>query len=90
MGSQVLLGLPPYLLTHACIPVCPGCSPVHCRYVLWDQPAWDEWRDGNFVRWLQQWEATAARYGCTAQRGWLLGTPAPTLADLATVHCAVH
>ena len=40
--------------------------------MLWDQPAWDEWRDGNFVRWLQQWEATAARYGCTAQRGWLL------------------
>ena len=52
------------------------------EYVLWDQPAWDEWREGRFVRWLQQFEAIAARHGCTADSGFMLGTERATLADL--------
>ena len=54
------------------------------EYVLWDQPAWDEWRDTRFVRWLEIWEATARQFGCTPEQGYLLGTPHATLADLAS------
>jgi glutathione S-transferase len=54
------------------------------EYVMWDQKAYDEWRDGRFVGWLRQWEAHATRSGCTADSGYLLGTKRATLADLAT------
>ena len=52
-------------------------------WVLWQQPHWDEFRAGAFVDWLRMFEAIAHRFGCTAERGFLLGTPEATLADLA-------
>mmetsp|Transcript_103615 Transcript_103615/g.182632 ORF Transcript_103615/g.182632 Transcript_103615/m.182632 type:complete len:258 (-) Transcript_103615:48-821(-) len=60
-----------------------ACLKLNGEWVLWDQPSWDEFRDGNFIRWLQQFEAIATKFGCTAEVGFLLGTPKATLADLA-------
>eukprot|EP00931_Biecheleriopsis_adriatica_P108342 TRINITY_DN82651_c0_g1_i1.p1 TRINITY_DN82651_c0_g1~~TRINITY_DN82651_c0_g1_i1.p1 ORF type:complete len:378 (-),score=36.58 TRINITY_DN82651_c0_g1_i1:9-1142(-) len=52
------------------------------EYVMWDQLAWDTFRNGRFIRWLQQFEALADRFGCTLASGFVLGTPSATLADL--------
>ena len=54
------------------------------EWVLWDQKSWDDWRDGEFVRWLQMFEAMATKHGCTRDAGYMLGTSKATLADLAT------
>jgi len=51
-------------------------------YVMWDRLAWDEFIDGKFVKWLVQFESTARKFGCTADGGFLLGTPEASLADL--------
>jgi len=52
-------------------------------WVMWQQPHWDEFRAGAFVNWLQMFEAIALKFSCTVERGFLLGTPTATLADLA-------
>lgn len=53
------------------------------EWVLWDQPAWDEFRESRFVRWLQQFEAMGTKYKLGQGGRFLLGTPEATLADLA-------
>jgi len=52
-------------------------------WVMWQQQHWDEFRDGNFINWLKLFEALARKFGCTADSGFLLGTPKATLADLS-------
>ena len=53
------------------------------EWVMWEQQHWDEFRQGNFVNWLRQFEALGKKFGCTANAGFILGTPRATLADLA-------
>jgi len=52
-------------------------------WVMWQKETWDEFRNGAFVNWLKQFEALAIKFGCTADAGYLLGTPQASLADLS-------
>mmetsp|Transcript_3672 Transcript_3672/g.7751 ORF Transcript_3672/g.7751 Transcript_3672/m.7751 type:complete len:166 (-) Transcript_3672:319-816(-) len=60
-----------------------GSQKLQGEWVLWDQAAWNEFREGAFVDWLKQFEALALKFGCTLDAGFLLGTPNATLADLS-------
>ncbi|MCA9492329.1 MAG: glutathione S-transferase [Myxococcales bacterium] len=51
---------------------------------MWTQETWDVFAGARLPRWMAIFEETARRHGATEQRGTLLGTPEPGLADLAT------
>lgn len=49
---------------------------------MWTAPAWRAYRP-RLARWMAIFEETGRRHGLTGEGGHLLGTPGPTLADLA-------
>jgi len=51
---------------------------------MWTQERWNAYRP-RLGRWMEIFEETGRRHGLTAQAGHLLGTEAPSLADL-TAH----
>ncbi|MCL2654546.1 MAG: glutathione S-transferase [Coriobacteriia bacterium] len=51
--------------------------------LMWTDESWQAWLP-NLRRWMGMWEALGARYGLTETDGYLLGTPGPTIADVAT------
>lgn len=51
---------------------------------MWTKPAWAEYRP-RLARWMAIFETLGTRHGLTADKGTLLGTEAPGLADL-TAH----
>ena len=51
---------------------------------MWTQESWNAYRP-RLGRWMEIFEETGRRHGLTAQAGHLLGTEAPSLADL-TAH----
>jgi len=61
-----------------------GSMKKNGEYVLWEQAEWDTWRDGGFLNWLKQFEATAKKFEASEEAGWMLGTTDPTLADVST------
>ncbi|SNT38845.1 glutathione S-transferase family protein [Tropicimonas sediminicola] len=56
----------------------------NCGREMWTQEAWDDFAESRLPRWMEIFEETGRRHGLTVGGGSLLGTDAPTLADLAT------
>ena len=50
---------------------------------MWTLETWDAFRQ-RLCRWMQIFEVTGRRHGLTAGSGFMLGTEAPSLADLVT------
>jgi glutathione S-transferase len=50
---------------------------------MWTAPRWKAFAP-RLARWMRIWETTAERNGVTADGGWMLGTPAPGVADVVT------
>lgn len=57
---------------------------LHNGAQMWTQESWNAYRP-RLGRWMEIFEETGRRHGLTAQAGHLLGTEAPSLADL-TAH----
>ena len=49
---------------------------------MWDAASWREFQP-RLARWMAIFEETGRRHALTAEAGWMLGTEAPGLADLA-------
>lgn len=49
---------------------------------MWDRPAWEAFTGSRLRRWMALHERLGAGHGLTAATGYVLGTTAPTLADL--------
>ena len=56
---------------------------LHNGAQMWTQEAWNAYLP-RLGRWMEIFEATGHRHGLTAEKGNLLGTEAPGVADLAT------
>lgn len=56
---------------------------LHNGAQMWTQESWNAYRP-RLGRWMEIFEETGRRHGLTAQAGHLLGTEAPSLADLTT------
>ena len=56
---------------------------LHNGAQMWTQPLWDSFRP-RLGRWMAMFEALGARYSLSADKGHILGTSAPSLADLVT------
>jgi len=50
---------------------------------MWDEESWADFAEHRLPRWLEIFETLGARHGLAAERGTLLGTAAPGVADLA-------
>ena len=48
---------------------------------MWTQASWDSYRP-RLGRWMEIFEEHGCRYGLTVEEGYILGTEAPSLADL--------
>jgi glutathione S-transferase len=57
---------------------------LHNGAQMWTQELWDAYRP-RFARWMAIFEEHGRRHGLTYEQGYLLGTKAPSLADL-TAH----
>lgn len=56
---------------------------LHNGAQMWTKPRWEAFRP-RLARWMAIFEALGARYGLAIGSGYILGTEAPSLADLAT------
>ena len=56
---------------------------LHNGAQMWTQPLWDGFCP-RLGRWMAMFEALGTRYGLSPHEGHILGTPAPSLADLVT------
>ena len=56
---------------------------LHNGAQMWTQPGWDSFRP-RLTRWMALFEALGVRHGLSADDGHVLGTEAPSLADLVT------
>ncbi|WP_018389335.1 hypothetical protein [Ancylobacter sp. FA202] len=50
---------------------------------MWTPTKWEDFIP-RLVHWMTIWEATGLRYGLTEERGYLLGTAEPGVADIVT------
>lgn len=55
-----------------------------CGAQMWTPEAWADFAAVRLPRWMAMFEETGRSNGLTSQGGHILGTDAPTLADLAT------
>ena len=56
---------------------------LHNGAQMWTKPRWDGFLP-RLGRWMAMFEALGARHGLSTDKGHILGTPAPSLADLVT------
>ena len=56
---------------------------LHNGAQMWTQTRWGGFRP-RLGRWMEMFEALGVQYGLSANEGHILGTPAPSLADLVT------
>ncbi|MBK1696603.1 glutathione S-transferase family protein [Rhodovibrio salinarum] len=56
---------------------------LHNGAQMWTQARWEAYRP-RLGRWMAIFEEHGRRHGLTAEQGYLLGTDAPSLADLTT------
>ena len=57
-----------------------------CGHKMWTAATFASFRESRFPRWLAMLEALASREGrLEADKGYFLGTAAPTLADVAVI-----
>jgi len=56
---------------------------LHNGAQMWTRPSWDAFRP-RLARWMAIFETLGTRHGLSRDRGYILGTEAPGLADLVT------
>ncbi|MFV0361124.1 glutathione S-transferase family protein [Tropicimonas sp.] len=56
----------------------------NCGRAMWTQEGWNEFAAGRLPRWMAIFEETGRRHGLSETAGHMLGSHAPSLADLAT------